>query len=136
MSIQLDNHRSVIEYCRSCPDDQLIRGSRHGNWVVKLSNYDLVVKFGQQVSSYEAENQQKAYEMIDPDIVTVPWVHKFLVDDEGWGYMVSDFVAGKTIDPPADSHIQKLANIIEYFRSINSDSAGSLCGDPSTGLIW
>lgn len=62
-------------------------------------------------------------------------LHRF----EGWAasdYLVSDFVAGKTIDPLPHSHIQKLANIIEYFRSITSDSAGSLCGGPSTGLIW
>ncbi|KAJ6110065.1 hypothetical protein N7486_002300 [Penicillium sp. IBT 16267x] len=63
MSVQLDNHQSVIDYCRSCPDDQFIGGSKYGNRVVKLPNYDLVVKFGRQVSD-EAKNQQKAYNII------------------------------------------------------------------------
>lgn len=136
MSVRLDNHQSIIDYCRSCPDDQLLGGSKYGNRVVKLPNHDFVVKFGRHVSSYEAENQQKAYNIIDPNIVTVPWVHDFFVDDEGWGYIVSDFIAGKTFDPLPHSHIQKLASILEYFRSITSERAGSLCGGPSTGLIW
>jgi hypothetical protein len=50
--------------------------------------------------------------------------------------MVSDSIPGKTTDPPPDSHIQRLANILEYFRSITADSAGSLCGGPSVGLLW
>lgn len=136
MSVQLNNHQSIIDYCRSCTDDQLIGGSKHGNQVVKLPGYDLAVKFGHQVSSYEAKNQQKAYSMIDPDIVIVPWVHNFFIDDEGWGYLISDFIPGKTIDPLSDSHIQRLASILEHFRSITADSAGSLCGGPSTGLLW
>ncbi|QGA21102.1 hypothetical protein EYB26_008812 [Talaromyces marneffei] len=118
MSVQLDNQQSIIDYCRSCPDDQLIGGSKYGNRVVKLPNYDLVVKFGRQVSSYEAKNQQKEYNIVDPKIVTVPWVHNFFVDDEGWGYMVSDFIAGKTIDPLPHSHIQKLSSVLEFFLAL------------------
>ncbi|KAJ5714941.1 uncharacterized protein N7483_012122 [Penicillium malachiteum] len=136
MSVQIDNHQSIIDYCRSCPDDQLIGGSKYGNRVVELPNYDLAVKFGRHVSSYEAKNQQEAYSIIDPNVVIVPRAHKFFVDDEGWGYMVSDFILGKTVDPLAESHIRKLASILGYFHSITSESAGSLGGGPSTGLIW
>jgi hypothetical protein len=50
--------------------------------------------------------------------------------------MVSDFILGNTIDPLSESHIRRLANIVEYFRSITSECAGSLCGGLSTGLIW
>jgi hypothetical protein len=136
MSVQVDNHQSIIDYCHSCPDDQLSGGSKYGNRVVKLPNYDLVVKFGRQVSSYEAKNQQEAYNIIDPDIIIVPRAHKFFVDDEGWGYIVSDFILGKTIDPLPKSHVRRLANILEYCRSITSKCAGNLYGGPSTGLIW
>lgn len=136
MSVQLDNHQSIINYCRSCPEDQLTGGLRSGNQVVKLPDCDLVVKFGPFVSYHEAKNQQKAYGIINPDIVTVPSVHKFFVDDEGWGYIISDFIQGKIIDPLSDSHIQRLAHILEYFRSITADRAGSLCGGPSIGLLW
>ncbi|KAJ5751486.1 hypothetical protein N7540_011161 [Penicillium herquei] len=136
MSVQIDNHQSVIDFCRSCSDDQLIGGSKYGNRVVKLPNYDLVVKFGQHVSSYEAKNQEEAHSLIDSNVVLVPRAYKFFVDDEGWGYMVSDYVLGKTIDPLPESHIQKLAKVLEYFCSITSERAGSLCGGPSTGLIW
>ncbi|KAJ5936138.1 hypothetical protein N7454_005436 [Penicillium verhagenii] len=136
MSVQIGSHQSIIDYCRSCPDDQLIGGSKYGNRVVKLPNYDLVVKFGRHVSSYEAKNQQEAYNTIDHNVVIVPWAHKFFVDDEGWGYMVSDFIPGKTIDPLPESHIRRLSNILEYLHSITSESTGSLCGGPSTGLLW
>ncbi|KAJ5093757.1 hypothetical protein N7456_009618 [Penicillium angulare] len=136
MSINLDDHHSIIEYCRLSSESQLIGGSKYGNQVIKLPGHNLVVKFGQHVSSHEAENQQKAYNIIDSTIVTVPRVYEFFMDDEGWGYMVSDFITGKVIDPLPDSYIQRLANVLYYFGTITSDNAGSLCGRPSIGLLW
>lgn len=136
MTVRLDDRQSIIDYCRSFPEDQFIGGSKYGNQVIKLPDCDLVVKFGRQVSSYEAENQQEAYKLVDPSIIVVPWAHDFFVDDEGWGYIISDFIAGKTIDPLPDSHIQRLAGILRHLRSITADSAGSLCGGPSIGLLW
>ncbi|KAJ5339066.1 hypothetical protein N7452_005794 [Penicillium brevicompactum] len=136
MSVQLDNHQSIIDYCRSCPEDQLTGGLRSGNQVVKLPDCDLVVKFGPFVSSHEAKNQQKAYDIINPDFVTVPSVHEFFVDDEGWGYIISDFIQGKIIEPLSDSHIQRLAHIFQYFHSITADRPGSLGDGPSVGLLW
>lgn len=136
MSVQIDNDQSIIKYCRSCPDDQLIGDSIHSNRVVKLPTHDLVVKFGPHVTSYEANNQEEAYNKIDPKIVIIPRIHKSFVDDEGWGYIISDFIPGKTIDPLPESHIQRIANILEHLHSITSENAGSLCGGPSTGLIW
>lgn len=136
MSLRLDNRQAIIDYCRSCPDDQFIGDLRSGNRVVKLPDCDLVVKFGPFVTSHEAENQQEAFKIIDPAILIVPMVHKFFVDDEGWGYMVSDFISGKTIDPLSDSHVQRLTYIFDYFRSITANRAGSLCGGPSVGLLW
>lgn len=46
MSVQLDNRQSIIDYCRSYAEDQLIGGTKYGNQVVKLPGCDLVVKFG------------------------------------------------------------------------------------------
>ncbi|KAJ5971820.1 uncharacterized protein N7479_001738 [Penicillium vulpinum] len=136
MSGQFDNHQSIIDFCRSCPEDQLIGGLRSGNQVAKLPDCDLVVKFGPFVTSHEAKNQQKVYGILDPDIVTVPSVYTFFVDDEGWGYIISDYIRGKIIDPLSDSHIKKLARILDYFHSITYDRAGSLYGGPSIGLLW
>jgi hypothetical protein len=48
--------------------------------------------------------------------------------------MVSDFI--NTVDPLPESHIRRLANIVEYFCSITTECAGSLYGGLSTGLIW
>ncbi|KAJ5817823.1 hypothetical protein N7447_007831 [Penicillium robsamsonii] len=134
MIVQLDNRKSIIDHCH-CAEDRLIGGSNCGNQFVKLPDRDLVVKFSRHVSSHEAKNQQKAYKIIDPNIVIVPRVHDFFVDDEGWGYMVSDFIRGKTIDHLPDSHIQRLANVLEHFRSITADSAGSLGGDTNNLTI-
>lgn len=97
----------------------------------------MVVKFGSWVSIHEAENQQRAYELIDADIVVVPQVHQFFTDNDGWGYLVMDsFLQGKTIDPLSESHVQRLASILEYFSSITARTPGSLGGDPSVGLFW
>ncbi|OJJ47418.1 hypothetical protein ASPZODRAFT_132392 [Penicilliopsis zonata CBS 506.65] len=136
MFAQLDTKQSIIDYCRSCPEDQLIGGLRSGNQVVKLPGCDLVVKFGPHVFAYEAKNQQEAYSIIDQNIIIVPRVHDFFVDDERWGYMISDFIPGETIDSLSESHIQKLAHVLEHLQSITADRAGSLCGGPSIGLLW
>lgn len=136
MSTESNAHGSIIQYCRSRLEDQLLGGSWHGNRVVKLPDCDKVVKFGNWVSSHEAENQRRAYERVDANIVAIPQVHEFFQDDEGWGYIVMDFIEGEIINALSDDHFQRLANVLEHFTSITDTAPGSLGGGPSMGLLW
>ncbi|PGH37113.1 hypothetical protein GX50_00096 [[Emmonsia] crescens] len=127
---------SIIQYCRSRLEDQLLGGSWYGNRVVKLPDCDQVVKFGNWVLSHEAENQRRAYERVDANFVTVPRVHEFFQDDGGWGYIVMDFIQGEIINTLSDYHFQRLANVLEHFSSITDSAPGSLGGGSSMGLLW
>jgi hypothetical protein len=76
MSSHEFSNSALIELCRSCPESQLIGGSKYGNRIIKVSE-NLVVKFGPGVSSHEAMNQTKARELVDSRIVQIPRVHRF-----------------------------------------------------------
>lgn len=125
----------VIEYCLSCDESQLLGGGKYGNRIVRISDTQ-VVKFGRGVSYYEAVNQQRALELVDPQIVKIPRVQRAFNDSDGWGYMVMKFIKGEILQSLTKSHIEKVAIILQHFSTITSNVAGSLSGGPSTGLLW
>lgn len=55
-TIQLDDSQSIIDYCRSCPEDQIVGGLGYCNQVIKLPDQDIAVKFGIGVQVHEAES--------------------------------------------------------------------------------
>lgn len=69
----------LITYCLSGPHDRIIGGVHEGILVVRISE-QVVIKFGPGVSKDEAMNQQRAYGLLDHDIVRVPRVYRFFTD--------------------------------------------------------
>ncbi|EEA18677.1 hypothetical protein PMAA_009600 [Talaromyces marneffei ATCC 18224] len=61
----------VIEYCLFCDESQLLGDGKYGNRVVRISDIQ-VVKFGRDVSYYEAVSQQRALELVGAQIVGIP----------------------------------------------------------------
>lgn len=59
MSSREFSDSALIDLCRSCPESQLIGGSKDGNRVLKVSD-DLVVKFGPGVSGDEPSKSTTA----------------------------------------------------------------------------
>lgn len=125
----------VIEYCLSGPPDRIIGGIPAGNRVVRISE-QTVIKFGPGLSENEAINQQRAYNLVNPDVVRVPRVHRFFTDDVGRGYIMMDYIKGRVIDPLEPDHISRLVRVLDHFSTIRGDRPGSLSGGPCYGLLW
>lgn len=128
--------RELIKFCLEGPQNRIIGGTQEGNLVVRISE-DTVVKFGMGLSEDEANNQRRAYELVDHDVVHVPRVHGFFNDELGRGYLVMEYIEGRVIDPLDDPElIAKVARVLDHFCSITANRPGSLWGGPCRGLLW
>jgi aminoglycoside phosphotransferase (APT) family kinase protein len=125
----------LIAYCLS-PSARQVGGSTYGNLVVRVSEI-AVIKFGMGLSKDEAENQERAYSLVDPNIVRVPRVHRFFTDKTGRGYIMMDYIEGTVIDPLDEpDRIAKLVRVLDHFSTIEDVLPGSLSRGPSRGLLW
>ncbi|KAL1613567.1 hypothetical protein SLS56_012253 [Neofusicoccum ribis] len=103
--------------------------------VVRISD-DAVVKFGFGVSQAEADNQKRAYELVDPTIARIPRVYRFFTAGQV-GYIVMEYVEGKTLDSLADpTCVGRIAHALSHFAQIRGDKPGALGGGVSRGLLW
>lgn len=124
----------LITYCLSGPHDRVIGGVPEGNLVVRISK-QTIIKFGPGLSRDEAINQQRAYEIIDHNIVRVPRVHRFFADNYGRGYIMMDYIKGKVINPLGPNHIEQLARVLNYFSTLKENTPRSLGSSPCRGLL-
>jgi len=133
----LDNSEIV----KRCFDSsrQIVGGVFHGNLVVKLSE-EIVVKFGWGVTVDEADNQRKAFELLDHNIVRVPQVYRYFTQlVEGYsprGFIVMEYIHGDIIKSPNGSQINQIAQILSYFAGIHGRHPGPLQRGVSHGLLW
>jgi Phosphotransferase enzyme family len=126
----------LIAYCANPPVGRILGGAPYGNKVIRLSD-DQVIKFGIGVTREEAENQKRAFDIVDHNIIRVPRVYRFFEDGSGLGYLIMEYMAGKVIDPLEDSScIEKIARVLTHFASLHGDIPGTLSGGPSCGLIF
>ena len=79
----------IVAYCLN-PNSVSLSKAPYGNNVVKISD-NVVVKFGVGVKEEEANNQKRAYELIDHNIVRVPFVYRFFTKDQ-LGYIVMKYM--------------------------------------------
>ena len=63
----------LIALC-SNPNREVLGGAPYGNEVIKISD-QAVIKFGLGVQEGEAENQIRAYSLLNPHTVRVPCVY-------------------------------------------------------------
>lgn len=73
-----------------------------------------MIKHGRFVTKEEALNQQRAFELVDPNIVCIPQVYRFFSDERGRGYIMMEVVEGKIIDPLDDQR----GSLISLFVSL------------------
>ena len=116
----------IIEFCIAASPRDIISEYPLGNKVCRLPNQQ-VVKRGAAVTETEAENQRRAFELLDPSIVRVPKVDRFF-EHEGAGYLIMEFIEGRVIEELDETQYEKLATILSYFYSIPGSIAGNLCG--------
>ncbi|KIW81698.1 hypothetical protein Z517_04724 [Fonsecaea pedrosoi CBS 271.37] len=115
----------IIKRCSTAAfPEEHIGGAPYGNRVLQLSA-TVAVKYGVGLTQDEAANQQRAYDLLDREIVRVPKVFTFFQDDsDRRGYLVMEFMEGI------------LSAILDHFASIKSSNPGSLGGGPLTALLF
>jgi hypothetical protein len=62
----------------------------YGNKVIKLSDI-IIVKFNISIKKDEVNNQKRAYELIDYNIVRILFVYRFFIK-EGLSYIVIEYI--------------------------------------------
>lgn len=128
---------SIIACCANPSPENII--SQYGKRIIKIFDHQ-VVKWGPDITKKEAENQQIAYDRVDRRIVRIPRVYAFFFfsDEQGWGYIVMEYINGKIIDPLEDkSAIEKVARVLDHFATLQQHNVpGPLSGGPCRGLLF
>jgi len=138
------SNSKIIERCFES-NRKIVGGVFYGNLVIQLSD-EIVVKFGWGLTVEEADNQRKAYELLDPNIIRVPRVYRYFTQPveetqptEGFsprGFIVMEYVHGDMIESPNSSQINQIAQILAYFARIHRQHPGPLHKGASHGLLW
>ncbi|KAH0839206.1 hypothetical protein FOPE_05594 [Fonsecaea pedrosoi] len=126
----------IIDRCGKAKPQDLVAHIPYGKSILKLSD-GIAVEFGYGVTEYEAHGQDKAYQILDHDIVRVPKVYDFFQDGQGRGYLAMDFMEGQTQDSYKDhSQLKALFRILDHFAIQTSEKPGSFGGGPSRALLF
>jgi hypothetical protein len=136
----------IVAFCKNSP--------RIAPRVVKLSD-TAVAKFGVGVREEEANNQRRAYELLNPNTVRIPYIYRFFRHSttipafrvEGMkpfpecitteGYIIMEYVQGYVAEP--DQYLNlvgKLLPVLQSLAKIKSEIPGPLNGGISRGMFW
>jgi Phosphotransferase enzyme family len=133
---EYSTNMELIEFCANPPQECVLGGIPYGNRVVLISSRALV-KFGMGLTEDEAINQSKAYELVDPQIVRIPKVHRYFSDNKGRGYIVMDFVEGEVLEPLEDPiRISTVTAILNHLASFHARVPGPLHRGATNGLLF
>jgi hypothetical protein len=126
----------LVSNCHDKVSRVILSGLNYGNTIVKVGGR-AVIKFGSGVTENEAKNQRMAYSQVDPKIVRVPAVHRFIRSGDN-GYLVMEYLEG--ISNPTeiitDDRVRKLVDAIAHFGQLNCTRIGPLGGGPVRGQLW
>lgn len=119
-----------LVHCCFSPNRNIVHHMEGGITVVRISK-NIAIKFGYGITEYEANSQRIARELVDPTIVRIPSVHRFIQAGEV-GYIVMEYVEGHIgdVDP------SRIASIIAHFAEIKSSQVGPLAGGYVRGQVW
>ena len=103
----MDRQAPLVE---DLSNDEIVQRCRHPHRkllgttgrIVRLSD-KTVVKFGWGVTAEEADNQRRAFELLDNSIVRVPEVYRYFSrsnakSDPDSGYLVMEYIHGQALD--------------------------------------
>jgi serine/threonine protein kinase len=127
----------IIQHClRSNPNRDVISELDGGLSVIRISG-DAVVKCGFGVSQFEAANQQRAYEILDPAIIRVPRVYRFFVSGLD-GYIIMEYINGQPVssimDP--DAYLEPMAKVLKLFEQVQRARPGPFHESVAFGQLW
>jgi hypothetical protein len=132
----------------SASDDELIvfcktsgrMISHESPHVIQLSD-TAIAKFGIGVHEEEANNQRRAFDLLNPHVVRIPRVYRFVHRQNEYGvtegYLVMEYIYGSIPSPEHYSNLAaRLLPILRQFETIQNSIPGSLGGGPSRGMFW
>jgi thiamine kinase-like enzyme len=132
----------IVQRCHD-PRRELLGTTHQTGRVVRLTE-KTVVKFGWGVTAEEADNQRRAFELLDNRIIRVPEVYRYFSrshakGDPESGYLVMEYIHGEVLDEknsPSKERIEQIAQILHHFSIIRGNCPGPLRGGISRGLLW
>lgn len=127
------------DFARFCsrlnPTRIIISEIEGGHSIIKVSN-DVVIKCGVDFTQQEADNQKKAFQLIDQTIIQVPRVYRYVA----WsniGYLVMEYIDGEPLRTFDDPKIcAAIGSFLDHFTYIRSDQPGPLGAGPARGILW
>ncbi|TID16837.1 hypothetical protein E2P81_ATG09396 [Venturia nashicola] len=126
----------LIAFCKT-PGHAL---SHELPYIVQLSD-TAIVKFGVGVYEEEANNQRRAFDLLNPHTVRVPRVYRFFQLEIEYGmtegYLVMEYIDGDIPSPERYPTLAaRLLPILEQFETIQHSIPGPLGGGISYGMFW
>lgn len=123
----------ILQWCQD-PHRRIIGGSTGGTQVIRVG-HQFAVKFG-DVFPEEADNQRKAYDLLDKKVVRVPRVYCFFAR-KGVGYLLMEYIEGSRDDGIDDSdRADIVAKVVDYLGTLQGTHPGPFAGGASRGLLW
>ncbi|KAF2804487.1 uncharacterized protein BDZ99DRAFT_525693 [Mytilinidion resinicola] len=127
----------IIQHCsRSNPDRNVISELEGGLSVIRISE-DAVVKCGIGVTKFEATNQQRAYETINPAIIRIGQVYRFFTSGLN-GYLTMEYIncqpVSSVTDP--DIYLEPMAKVLKHFEQVQQDKPGLFHEGLAFGQLW
>jgi hypothetical protein len=114
----------IQHYLRSNPNQDVISELDGGLSVIRISE-GVVVKCGFSVSQFEAANQQRAYEILNPAIVRVPLVYHFFAN-RLHGYIIIEHINGQPLSSiiNPDAYLELMAKVLKLFEQVQRARPG------------
>jgi aminoglycoside phosphotransferase len=124
----------IIALCES-PTAQLLSDRTCSTKVVKVLP-TTVVKYGFGVTFQEFSNQQIARQRLNPTLVHVPPVHRYIRKGDV-GYILMDYVPGNTLNPAnIEKYGKRLSQILRHLHEMQGEVPGPFNSGPIQGVLW
>ena len=139
MTLQQDKatNGEIVQHCLcSIPDRKIISEFEGGLSIIQISE-DAVVKCEFGVTELEAQNQQQAYEIINPAIIRIPRVYRSFTHGLA-GYIVMEYINGQPLSSVEDPTIflEAAAKMLKHFEQVRREKPGPFHGGLAYGKLW
>jgi serine/threonine protein kinase len=126
----------IVQHCsRRNPDRIVISELEGGHSIIRISK-DVIIKCGFSVTQQEADNQDKAYYLVDQKIIRVPRVLRY-VRSPDTGYLIMEFIDGEPLHTFDDPDIcATMIQVLAHFAQIRRDRPGPLSRGAAQGILW
>lgn len=133
---EFDKHE-IIRHCSRSNSRRIVVSELEGGLsVIQLSERH-VVKCGFGVKENEANNQIRAFHLINPEVIRIPRIYGFFSDNRN-GYIIMEYMVGVPLHKVTDPfpYAARFATVLSHFSQIQSSKPGPLMGGFAQGILW